>query len=106
LRTEAVFEATRRRPTWCPEAPEHEDGWVGGTLLFGNGEPRPAVRATLRDVRCMMLNLDPDTGTQDPRVLKTVVRLNENNAGVYGTVVQTGTIRVGDAVSLVSDARR
>ena len=27
------------------------------------------------------------------------------NAGVYGTVVQTGSIRVGDPVSLVLDAR-
>ncbi|HYI09155.1 MAG TPA: MOSC domain-containing protein [Thermoanaerobaculia bacterium] len=83
-----------------------EDGWVGGTLVFGNSEPRPAVSVTLRDVRCVMVNLDPDTGIQDKRVLKTVVRLNENNAGVYGTVVQTGTIRVGDPVSLVLDGRR
>jgi uncharacterized protein len=87
-------------------APFHDDEWVGGTLVFGNREPRPAVRVTRRDVRCMMINLDPNTGRQDARVLKTVVRLNENNAGVYGTVVQTGTIRVGDPVSLVVDARR
>jgi uncharacterized protein YcbX len=83
-----------------------EDGWVGGTLLFGNSEPRPAVSVTARDVRCMMINLDPDTGTQDARVMKTVVRLNKNNAGVYGTVVQTGTIRVGQPVNLVLDAQR
>jgi len=83
-----------------------EDGWVGGTLVFGTSEPRPAVSVTARDVRCVMLNLDPDTGIQDKRVLKTVVRLNQNNAGVYGTVVQTGTIRVGEPVSLVVDARR
>lgn len=75
-----------------------EDGWVGGTLEFGNSEPRPAVSVTARDVRCMIINLDPDTGTQDSRVLKTVVRLNANHAGVYGTVVQAGTIRVGDPV--------
>ena len=81
-----------------------EDEWVGGTLVFGNSEPRPAVRVTVRDVRCMMINLDPDTGAQDARVMKTVVRLNKNTAGVYGTVVQTGTIRVGEPVSLVSDA--
>jgi hypothetical protein len=56
---------------------------------------------TARDVRCMMINLDPETAKQDARVLKTVVRLNKNNAGVYGTVVQTGTIRVGQPVSLV-----
>jgi MOSC domain-containing protein YiiM len=30
--------------------------------------------------------------------MKTVVRLNKNNAGVYGTVIRTGTIRVGDPV--------
>ena len=83
-----------------------EDGWVGGTLVFGNREPRPAVSVTVRDVRCMMINLDPDTATQDARMLKTVVRLNQNNAGVYGTVVQTGTIRVGEPVSLVLDAQR
>jgi MOSC domain-containing protein len=83
-----------------------EDGWVGGTLLFGNSEPRPAVRVTVRDLRCMMINLDPDTARQDAQVMKTVVRLNKNNAGVYGTVVQTGTIRVGQPVSLVIDARR
>ncbi len=83
-----------------------EDAWVGGTLVFGNTEPKPAVSVTARDVRCMMLNLDPDTATQDKRVLKTVVRLNKNNAGVYGTVVQSGTIRVGEPVSLILDARR
>ncbi|HUP66013.1 MAG TPA: MOSC domain-containing protein [Thermoanaerobaculia bacterium] len=75
-----------------------EDAWVGGTLLFGDRDPRPAVSVTARDVRCMMINLDPDTATQDPRVLKAAVRSNENNAGVYGTVVQTGVIAVGQAV--------
>ncbi len=86
-----------------------EDGWLGGTLVFGTfgtSEPRPAVSVTVRDERCVVINLDPDTGTQDKRVVKTVVRLNKNHAGVYGTVVQTGTIRVGDPVSLVLDARR
>jgi MOSC domain-containing protein YiiM len=29
--------------------------------------------------------------------------LNQNNAGVYGTVVRTGKISVGDKVSLVVD---
>jgi hypothetical protein len=82
-----------------------EDGWVRGTLVFGDREPRPAVNVTLRDVRCVVINRDPDTGAQDKRVLKTVVRLNGNNAGVYGTVVRSGPIRVGDPVSLISDAR-
>jgi MOSC domain-containing protein YiiM len=54
----------------------------------------------------MMINLDPETGEQDARVLKTVVRLHENNAGVYATVLQTGRVRVGDRVDLVSNGVR
>jgi hypothetical protein len=78
-----------------------EDGWVGGMLMFGDSDPRPAVQVTMRDLRCMIINLDPETGEQDARVMKTVVRLNQNNAGVYAAVVRRGTIRVGDQVTLV-----
>jgi uncharacterized protein YcbX len=79
-----------------------EDAWVGRMLVFGDRDPRPTVSVTMCDARCMMVNIDPETGKQDARVMKTIVRLNNNNAGVYGTVVQTGAIRVGDLVSLVS----
>jgi uncharacterized protein YcbX len=79
-----------------------EDKWVGGTLVFGDSQSAPRVRVTQRDVRCMMINLNPDTAKQDARVLKTAVQLNDNNAGVYGTVVQTGKIHVGQVVSLVA----
>ncbi len=79
-----------------------EDAWVGRILVFGDRDPTPAVHVTLRDERCMMINLDPETAKQDARVMKTVVRLNENTAGVYATVVQRGTIRVGDRVILAS----
>lgn len=75
-----------------------EDAWVGRTLMFGDNA---AVSVTMRDERCVMVNLDPETAQQDARVMKTVVRLNQNYAGVYATVVRTGTIRVGDRVSLV-----
>jgi uncharacterized protein YcbX len=82
-----------------------EDAWRGGTLLFGESEIKPAVRVTSHDVRCMMINLDPDTAAQDGRVLKTVVRANNKNAGVYGVVVHTGRISVGDSVRLVSSGQ-
>jgi hypothetical protein len=78
----------------------HENAWVGRTIVFGEGDSAPAVTVTLRDERCMMINLDPDTAEQDPRVMKAVVRMSDNYAGVYGTVVRTGTIRVGDRVTL------
>lgn len=78
-----------------------EDGWVGGTLVFGEGPDAPAVSVTVRDERCAMINIDPDTGEKDARVLKAAVRLNGNYAGVYATVVRAGSLHVGQAVHLV-----
>lgn len=103
-----AFDARRFRANVLLETsdlePFGEDAWVGGRLVFGDIDAGPAINVTARDVRCMMINLDPDTAKQeDGRVLKSVVRLNENNAGVYGTVVQTGTIHVGQSVSLITD---
>jgi len=79
----------------------HDDAWVGATLLFGDDADAPAVSVTSRDERCVMVNLDPDTGAQDARVMKAVVRMNDNYAGVYATVVRAGTIRVGQNVYLL-----
>jgi MOSC domain-containing protein len=75
-----------------------EDAWVGRTLRFGEEAEGPAVSISMRDVRCMMLNLDPETGVQDPRFMKAAVRLNENCTGVYATVMRTGRVAVGDRV--------
>ncbi len=80
--------------------PFEEDRWVGKVLEFGPEGTGPAVSVTLRDLRCVMLNLDPDTAAANAEVMKTVVRLNENHAGVYGTVVRTGELRVGQVVVL------
>lgn len=80
-----------------------EDDWVGNTLTFGDSEAGPVVHVTMPDVRCVMVNLDPDTAAKDARIMKTVARLNQNNAGVYATVVRTGQLRAGDPVRLVAD---
>ena len=54
----------------------------------------------MRDKRCVMINLDPDTAESDPELMKTVVRLNDNHAGVYGNVVRPGELCVGRPVTL------
>ena len=77
-----------------------EDNWVGQTILFGDSRDAPAVFITKRDVRCKMLSLDPDTAEHQPMVLKTTARLNDTNAGVYGTVIRIGKLKVGDPVYL------
>jgi len=83
--------------------PFSEDGWVGGRLVFGSTDVGPVVSLTMRDLRCVMINLDPDTAEKDAQIMKTVVRLNENNAGAYGTVARTGQVSVGQPVSLITD---
>jgi len=77
-----------------------EDAWVGRVLEFGDSDRRPAIAVTMRDLRCVMINFDPDTAEQEERIMRAVVRLSNNYAGVYATVFRTGTIRVGDAVRL------
>ena len=85
--------------------PFAEDSWIGGRLVFGDEKVGPIIDLTMRDLRCVMINLDPDTAQQDPRVMKTVLRLNDNNAGAYGTVARAGQISVGQPVSLITDDR-
>src|SRR5579862_8462396 len=52
--------------------PFQEDAWLGGVLSFGEGEDSPAITVTMRDVRCSMMNLDPDSARPAPEVLKAV----------------------------------
>jgi len=79
-------------------APFQEDSWVGGVLTFGEGENAPAVSVTMRDIRCAMLNLDPDTAKPTPTMMKAVVNANQNCAGVYGTVTRIGQLAVGQRI--------
>jgi uncharacterized protein YcbX len=82
--------------------PFQEDDWLGSVLSFGDGGDAPAVTVTMRDLRCSMVNLDPDTARPAPAVMKAIVRANENNAGVYGTVTRVGRLVVGQRVVLTS----
>ncbi len=83
------------RPT-----PFEENNWVGGTLVFGDGDDGPAISVNMRDPRCSMVNLDPDSAGSAPEVLKAIVRANQNDAGIYGTVVRRGRLAVGQTVRL------
>ena len=84
--------------------PFQEDEWLGGVLSFGEGDiardNAPAIAVTMRDVRCSMVNFDPDSAVPSPEVLKAVVRRNQNNAGIYGTVTRVGRLVVGQTIFL------
>lgn len=78
--------------------PFEEDAWVGGVLRFGAAKDGPAVGVTNRDARCAMVNFDPDSARPAPEVLKAIVRVRDNQAGVYGAVTRRGRVAVGQPV--------
>jgi uncharacterized protein YcbX len=80
--------------------PFQEDEWLGGVLSFGEGDDAPAITVTMSDDRCSMVNLDPDSASPAPEVLKAVVRANQNNAGIYGAVTRIGRLTVGQIIIL------
>lgn len=75
-----------------------EDEWLNGVLSFGEGDGAPAVAVTMRDERCSMVNIDPDSASLAPEVMKAVVRAHQNTAGVYGAVTRPGRLVAGQIV--------
>lgn len=73
-----------------------EDAWVGRTVCVGPVR----VHVERRDKRCVVINIDPETGARDPAVLRGVAQLNDVTCGVYASVLTPGRIHVGDPVEL------
>ena len=80
--------------------PFQEDEWLGGVLLFGEPGEGPRVSVTMRDARCAMVNFDPESGRSAPELLQSIVHAHQNNAGIYGTVIRTGRLTVGQTIRL------
>jgi uncharacterized protein len=59
------------------------------------------MRMRERTERCVMTTNSQDELPQDPAVLAAVTNLNDVCLGVYATVEQPGTIRVGDTLAIV-----
>ena len=78
--------------------PFQEDEWLGGVLSFGEADDAAAITVTMRDIRCSMVNLDPDSASAAAEMMKAVVRANQNTAGIYGTVTRIGRLAVGQTI--------
>jgi uncharacterized protein YcbX len=91
------LEPVRFRPNIVIDAPGgayQEEALLGRELRIGGAR----IRLDLRDSRCMVVNFDPHTAERDPSVLRAVARHREQCAAVYGSCVEPGVVRVGDAV--------
>jgi uncharacterized protein YcbX len=78
--------------------PFEEDEWVGGALSFGEGAGAATIAVTMRDERCSMVNLDPDSARPAAEMLKAIVQVKSNKVGVYGTITRCGRLTVGQTI--------
>ena len=89
--------------------PYVEDSWNGTRLEVGEA----VLRGGDRVKRCAATTRDPESGAVDLQTLRLIMasRGRQTSAlgvgahlGVYGTVVEPGTIRVGDRVRVRTEA--
>ena len=75
-----------------------ERGWPGAVLRL------PQVEIGLADLRgrCVMTTYDPETGDQDPGVLRDIVRRFDGQLCLNAHVIRAGRVNEGDAVELLA----
>ena len=91
-RSVGAYDVRRFRPNLVIESGATEDEWIGAELTAGGLR----LRVDRPDTRCVIVNVDPDTGERDPRVLEAVAPC----IGAYGSAVVPGAVAVGDPVIL------
>jgi hypothetical protein len=74
-----------------------ETHWPGSELHVGEA----VVRLDSLRGRCPMTTVDPDTLVLDPEVLRDIGRRFGGRLALNAEVLHPGTVRVGDAVTLV-----
>jgi uncharacterized protein len=89
-RSAGGYDVRRFRPNLVIESDAAEEDWVGAELEVGG----IVLRVDRPDPRCVIVNVDPDTGERDPSVLKAVAPC----IGAYGSTVRPGRVAVGDPV--------
>ena len=79
---------------------EPERTWLGASLIFGERPDSARISVNYRIKRCVMVNLESESGENNPKVLKHVAETMQACAGVYGAVSRLGTVELGDTVYL------
>jgi hypothetical protein len=96
------FEPRRFRPNLIIDTGDQkgfvENDWVGKVIAIG---PEVRIQVTGPCPRCVMTTLAQADLPKDPAILKTAAQHNKAGVGAYASVIQTGTICIGDQLTLV-----
>lgn len=102
LNPHSRFDPRRFRPNLVIDTGDRtgfiEDDWIGKVIAIG---PEVRIQVTGHCPRCVMTTLAQADLPKDLEILKTAARHNKVRVGVYASVVQTGTIRVGDTLAVL-----
>ena len=88
----------RFRPNFLVDAagnePFCENLWLGRVLRIGTVR----FRIDKRDGRCVIITIDPVTNQKEPNILRQVAKKHDGCLGVYGSVVEPGSLCLEDTV--------
>jgi uncharacterized protein YcbX len=74
-----------------------ENDWIGKTISIGK---EVKLKVTGPCPRCVMTTLAQGDLPKDPGILKTAAEYNEVRIGIYASVLQPGTVHIGDSVAV------
>lgn len=99
---EKTMDSRRFRPTVLLKTSGNtefaETSWIGYRLQMGQA----VIRVTEETKRCGMTLVAQPGLPENPQILRTILRQNRRNLGIYCTVDVPGLINVGDAATVVA----
>ncbi|HLS67268.1 MAG TPA: MOSC N-terminal beta barrel domain-containing protein [Pseudogracilibacillus sp.] len=99
LALDSRIEPRRFRPNIIVQCstnnPFPEEQWIGKTITIGDQVRLKVLQPTKR---CVMTTLAQGDLPHDINVLKTIVRENSGNVGIYAEVIQPGPVTIHDDI--------
>jgi uncharacterized protein YcbX len=96
-----VIDVRRFRPNFLLDLPDTEgypeQDWHDRRLQLGEA----VLQVTVECPRCVMTTHGFDDLPRDPGIMRSLVQSAGGSLGVYATVEQPGTVKVGDALTLL-----